>query len=123
VEAFKKIAEQQAAFISRGDQSGTHTKEMAIWKHADISPTGHKWYLEILFLDEPTASIDDENTGIIETLLKNLKQNGRTTIIMTTHDSVQARRVGDHLLRLTHGRLIEDINRTDQIEFQESLVL
>ena len=45
VDAFKKIADQQAVFVSRGDQSGTHTKELAIWKQVDINPTGLQWYL------------------------------------------------------------------------------
>jgi tungstate transport system substrate-binding protein len=44
VEAFKKIAAAQAAFISRGDKSGTNTKELAIWKSAEITPEG-KWYV------------------------------------------------------------------------------
>lgn len=46
VGAFKKIAESQTAFISRGDQSGTHQKEMAIWKALGIKPEG-KWYVEV----------------------------------------------------------------------------
>jgi tungstate transport system substrate-binding protein len=44
-EAFTKIAEAQSPFISRGDNSGTHSKEKAIWKAADITPEGD-WYLE-----------------------------------------------------------------------------
>lgn len=43
--AFKKIAESQSAFISRGDQSGTHQKELAIWKTLGIKPEG-RWYVE-----------------------------------------------------------------------------
>lgn len=43
-DAFKKIADAQAPFISRGDDSGTHTKEKAIWKAARIEPTGD-WYI------------------------------------------------------------------------------
>lgn len=43
-EAFKKIASSQSAFISRGDESGTHTKEKSIWKAAGIEPAG-KWYI------------------------------------------------------------------------------
>lgn len=43
VEAFKKIAEKKALFISRGDNSGTHTKELDIWKQAGITPEG-AWY-------------------------------------------------------------------------------
>lgn len=44
VEAFQKIAETQAKFISRGDDSGTHTKEKSIWQKAAIEPTGD-WYV------------------------------------------------------------------------------
>jgi tungstate transport system substrate-binding protein len=43
-EAFKKIAESQSPFISRGDKSGTNTKELAIWKNAGIEPAGD-WYI------------------------------------------------------------------------------
>jgi tungstate transport system substrate-binding protein len=42
--AFKKLAEMQATFISRGDDSGTHTKELSIWKKAELEPAGD-WYL------------------------------------------------------------------------------
>jgi tungstate transport system substrate-binding protein len=45
VEAFKKIAEVQAPFISRGDDSGTHQKEKEIWAKVGITPEG-KWYQE-----------------------------------------------------------------------------
>jgi len=44
VDAFKKIAAQKAIFVSRGDNSGTNTKELAIWKTAGIKPEG-SWYL------------------------------------------------------------------------------
>jgi tungstate transport system substrate-binding protein len=43
-EAFAKIAEADATFISRGDKSGTHSKELAIWKQLDMQPAGD-WYL------------------------------------------------------------------------------
>ncbi len=42
--AFKKIAAAEAIFISRGDDSGTHTKEQSIWKQAAIAPSGG-WYV------------------------------------------------------------------------------
>lgn len=44
VEAFKKIAETESPFISRGDKSGTHSKELSIWKNAEIEPAGD-WYI------------------------------------------------------------------------------
>lgn len=44
VDAFKKIAEAKATFISRGDKSGTNTKELGIWKKAEITSEGD-WYV------------------------------------------------------------------------------
>lgn len=40
VSALQQIAQQQALFISRGDDSGTHKKEMSLWQAAHINPTG-----------------------------------------------------------------------------------
>ncbi|OGO64351.1 MAG: hypothetical protein A2030_05220 [Chloroflexi bacterium RBG_19FT_COMBO_50_10] len=45
VEAFTKIADTQSTFITRGDASGTNSKELAIWKSANITPQG-AWYVE-----------------------------------------------------------------------------
>jgi tungstate transport system substrate-binding protein len=45
-DAFKAIAQKEAAFISRGDDSGTHKKELSIWKKAELDPKGKKWYQE-----------------------------------------------------------------------------
>jgi len=44
-EALAKIAATQTPFVSRGDKSGTHTKELAIWKAVNIKPAGN-WYIE-----------------------------------------------------------------------------
>lgn len=44
VAAFTEIATQQAPFISRGDESGTHKKELTLWEKASITPEG-SWYV------------------------------------------------------------------------------
>ena len=46
VEALKKIFASRATFVSRGDDSGTHVKELALWKNAGLDPAGQDWYLE-----------------------------------------------------------------------------
>lgn len=43
-EVFKKIAAAQSLFLSRGDNSGTHSKEKSIWKTAAVKYEGEKWY-------------------------------------------------------------------------------
>ena len=59
-EAFKKIAESDYPFVSRGDKSGTHTKELSLWKKAGIEPKGQKWYLEVGQGMEKTQRIANE---------------------------------------------------------------
>lgn len=58
-EAFKKIS-GSALFVSRGDNSGTNTKELSIWKKAGIEPKGQKWYLEVGQGMEKTQRIANE---------------------------------------------------------------
>ncbi len=60
VDAFKKIAESGSSFVSRGDKSGTNTKELSLWKKAGIEPAGQKWYLEVGQGMEKTQRIADE---------------------------------------------------------------
>jgi tungstate transport system substrate-binding protein len=45
-DAMRRIAETKTPFVSRGDQSGTHVRELAIWKRAGIDPRGQPWYRE-----------------------------------------------------------------------------
>ncbi len=45
-EAFKKIADKGATFVSRGDDSGTDKKEKGIWAETGIDPKGQNWYQE-----------------------------------------------------------------------------
>ena len=44
--ALEKISQAQATFISRGDDSGTHKKELSLWQQAEITPA-RPWYLEV----------------------------------------------------------------------------
>jgi tungstate transport system substrate-binding protein len=44
IEAYRRIANAKIKFFSRGDNSGTHKKEMDVWKKAGISPSGD-WYI------------------------------------------------------------------------------
>ncbi|MEM7208991.1 MAG: substrate-binding domain-containing protein [Pseudomonadota bacterium] len=45
VDAFRRLHSAQSLFISRGDDSGTHMRELSIWREADLSPQG-VWYRE-----------------------------------------------------------------------------
>lgn len=59
LDAFKKIFELKVPFVSRGDDSGTHKKELHLWKKSGIKPAG-KWYLESGTGMEATLRIANE---------------------------------------------------------------
>ena len=75
-EAMAQIAEAQAPFVSRGDDSGTHTKEKSIWSAAGIEPSGD-WYISagqgmgavLTMADEQQAyTLTDRATYLARTL-------------------------------------------------------
>lgn len=65
MEAFKAIAAARATFIARADKSGTSTKELGIWKKAELDPASEKpaWYLETGQGMGPTLTIASEKSA------------------------------------------------------------
>ncbi|HEY5984266.1 MAG TPA: substrate-binding domain-containing protein [Anaerolineales bacterium] len=65
VEAFKKIAAQASPFISRGDKSGTNTKELGLWQSAGLDPATEKpaWYIDTGQGMGATLTIASEKAG------------------------------------------------------------
>jgi tungstate transport system ATP-binding protein len=61
---------------------------------------------EVLFLDEPTANLDPGAMAEVERIIAAIHAAG-TKIVMTTHNLGQARRLGDEILFLHQGRLVE----------------
>lgn len=61
VDAYKQIAGSRAKFISRGDNSGTHKKELAIWKKAEVNPQGDWYIISKGFMTETLKKANDEN--------------------------------------------------------------
>ncbi len=80
--------------------SSGETQRLGIARALAIEP-------EILFLDEPTASIDEDNTRMVEDIIKGLHRAGKTTVILTTHDRDQALRMADHVVMMKLGRIVE----------------
>jgi tungstate transport system ATP-binding protein len=87
-------AHQPARLLSGGEQ-----QKLALARAWALGP-------EILFLDEPTANLDPAATREIETIIGQIDASG-TKIVMTTHNLGQARRLGDEILFLSGGRLVE----------------
>jgi tungstate transport system ATP-binding protein len=61
---------------------------------------------ELLFLDEPSASLDPAATRAVEEIVLKLAQRG-TKIVMTTHDLAQARRLAGDVVFLHRGSVLE----------------
>jgi tungstate transport system ATP-binding protein len=88
------LAERPARVLSGGEQ-----QRLALARAWALHP-------EVLFLDEPTASLDPSATREIENVIKAFDASG-TKIIMATHNLGQAQRLGDEVLFLHQGRLVE----------------
>jgi len=64
-EAFRRIANARAAFVSRADSSGTHIKELSLWKSAAVRPDapGNTWYVQAGGDQAATLRIADERAA------------------------------------------------------------
>jgi tungstate transport system ATP-binding protein len=90
----RRVANQPARALSGGEQ-----QRLALARAWALHP-------EVLFLDEPTASLDPTATREIESVIRAFDASG-TKIVMATHNLGQARRLGDEVLFLHQGRLVE----------------
>jgi tungstate transport system ATP-binding protein len=99
VEAILKVVGLAAKARQRAlDLSTGQSKRLGLARAMVIDP-------EVILLDEPTASIDQENAEIIEGIIRKVKAEGKATIIMVTHDPAQAERLGDRILLMQNGKL------------------
>jgi tungstate transport system ATP-binding protein len=88
------IAQRSARVLSGGEQ-----QRLALARAWALKP-------QVLFLDEPTANLDPNATRAVEGIIRAIHDSG-TKIIMSTHSLGQARRLGDEILFLSDGQLVE----------------
>ena len=69
---------------------------------------------EILLLDEPTSSLDPANVAMIEEIIKRIRRERGTTIVIATHNIYQVKRIADRVGILLNGELIE-VNSIERI--------
>ncbi len=87
-------AQQPARKLSGGEQ-----QRLALARAWALGP-------EVLFLDEPTANLDPRAARDVESIIKAIHATG-TKIVMTTHNLGQARRLGDEILFMSDGKIVE----------------
>lgn len=90
----RRHADKPARVLSYGEQ-----QKLALARAWALEP-------QVLFLDEPTASLDPAATHAIETIIGQIRAGG-TRIFMVTHDLGQARRMADEVLFMYRGRILE----------------
>jgi tungstate transport system ATP-binding protein len=88
------LAHRPARVLSGGEQ-----QRLALARAWALHP-------EVLFLDEPTASLDPTATREVEAVIRAFDGAG-TKIVMATHNLGQARRLGDEVIYLHQGRMVE----------------
>ncbi len=89
-------SDQNALTLSSGE-----TQRLNIARALVIKP-------EVLFLDEPTGSVDQANTEIIENIVMKLKKERNTIVAITTHDKEQAKRLADCNLIIQNRKIVEE---------------
>jgi tungstate transport system ATP-binding protein len=99
LEALRKVGLERLARRPARVLSGGEQQRLALARAWALSP-------EILFLDEPTASLDPGATHEIETIISAMHAQG-TKIVMVTHNLGQARRLGEEILFMHQGRVAE----------------
>jgi tungstate transport system ATP-binding protein len=88
------VAHKPARVLSGGEQ-----QRLALARAWALGP-------EVLFLDEPTANLDPGATREFESIVGQIHASG-TKVVMTTHNLGQARRLGDEILFICTGRVVE----------------
>ncbi len=88
------LAERPARVLSGGEQ-----QRLALARALALEP-------EVLFLDEPTASLDPASTLAIEEMARTARRGG-TRLVLVSHDPAQARRLADEVIFLHHGQVLE----------------
>lgn len=90
----ENFKEQNSTTLSAGEK-----QKIALARSAVISP-------EVLLLDEPTANIDPSFIKLMENTIMELNKKG-TTIIIVTHNIMQAKRMCTDIIFMEHGNIIE----------------
>jgi tungstate transport system ATP-binding protein len=98
-EALKLAGLEQQALTPARVLSGGEQQRLCLARALSLEP-------DVLFLDEPTASLDPASTLLIERLLIESHHRG-IKIIVVTHDVGQARRLAQDVVFLHHGRVVE----------------
>ncbi len=114
------LADEALARTGLSEVARTPAHHLSIGEQQRLA-LARAWVLkpEVLFLDEPTASLDPASTRAVEDIVRAIDRSG-TKIIMTSHDLAQARRIAHEVIFLHKGKVIEDTSAAMFFESPDS---
>lgn len=95
-----KYADYPARLLSSGEQ-----QKLSLIRALLLKP-------DILYLDEPTSNLDPEATATLEQMITRSRNND-VTVVMATHDLMQARRIAEQVIYIENGSILE-VSKADQ---------
>ncbi|AEH24147.1 ABC transporter ATP-binding protein [Pyrococcus yayanosii] len=87
--------------------SGGEKQRVAIARAIVLEP-------KLLLMDEPTANLDPTNSAIIEDIVREITKENGTTIVFSTHNMFQAKRLADRVAHMYAGRIVE-VGKTKEV--------
>lgn len=114
VEGFEEIAEKDAPFVSRGDDSGTNIRELDIWDDAGINPKGKGWYFETGAKMGDTLLIADQKGAYT------LSDMG-TFLNYESKIDLKVLFKGDHRLRNSYSVIAVNPDRFPKANYREAM--
>jgi tungstate transport system ATP-binding protein len=90
----RNLRDRKARSLSGGEQ-----QKLSLARAIALKP-------EVLLLDEPTVNLDSSSASAVEAFISRIKRE--TTLVISTHNLFQARRLADRLAILSRGRLLEE---------------
>ena len=100
IELLKKVDLEEKADVYPSMLSGGQKQRVAIVRALAMNP-------DVMLFDEPTSALDPEMVGEVLEVMKELAQSGMTMVVVT-HEMGFAREVGDRVLFIDEGKIMED---------------
>jgi polar amino acid transport system ATP-binding protein len=100
MELLKKVGLAHAAMQTPGQLSGGQKQRVAIARALATEPA-------VMLFDEVTSALDPELVGEVLNVLRDIAEEGNTTMMLVTHEMGFAREVADRVVMFDHGRVLE----------------
>jgi arginine/lysine/histidine transport system ATP-binding protein len=108
IELLKKVGLLEKIDAYPSSLSGGQQQRIAIARALAMKP-------EVMLFDEPTSALDPEMVGEVLTVMKNLAKEGMTMVVVT-HEMGFAKEVGDRILFIDQGKILEENNPKEFFE-------